>query len=204
MKFLKNLFNRQQSEFVKLSDLAALITPVHIEALIDNSPASVAKGFSELTEWSRIGFDAESKKGPLYEAMNIALRSLTTTLENATPINGKDGQPGVYLRRDDLRVLRASYDQMYESAHNLRLISQHMQPGPTVYDFTDRQGQRRRAMDFSRTIPIYNRPNANHALAAEQVEDCIRNLDAFFGKRSIRPANDATIHRYADMQKFFR
>ncbi len=204
MKFIRDLFNRQGSTFVKLSDLAAIITPVQVNAWVDHSPKTVAHGFSELTEWTRIGFDAESNKGTHYNALNTALRSLTTQLESATAVNSKDGQPGVYLRTDDLRVLRATYWQIQEGAYGLRLIAEHMKPAPEFREVTDRHGNRKTVMDFTGVIPIYNRPNADHELAAAQIEDCLKRLDAHFGTTRVRPANDAMVHRYAEVQKLFR
>lgn len=203
MKFIRDLFNRQGSELVRLSDLANIIAPVQVNAYLDHSPKTIAHGFSELTEWTRIGFDAESNKGTHYNALNTALRSLTTQLESAATVS-KDGQPAVYVRRDDLRVLRATYWQIQEAAHNLRLISEHMKPAPEFREVTDRHGNRKTVMDFTNVIPIYNRPNADHAQAAAQIEDCLKRLDTHFGTSRVRPANDAMVHRYAEVQKLFR
>lgn len=204
MKFLRDLFNRQGSTFVRLSDLAAVVAPVHIQAMVDHSPKTVAHGLSELNEWTRIGFDLESDKGTSFLALNIALRSLSAALETATPISGKDGEPGVYLRTDDLRVLRSTSWQIHEAAIHLRWIAESMKPAPEIREVTDRNGQRKRVMDFTGVIPIYNRPNGDHGLAADQILECVERLDAYFGQTRIRPANSATVHRYADMQRFYR
>lgn len=204
MKFIRDLFNRQGAELVKLSDLAEMISPVHIPAMLNPSQQNIAKGFSELTDWTRIGFHFESSKSRTSEAMNSALRSLTHQIESATPIKAKDGSPAIYLRRDDLRVLRATCWQIPEAATNLRFMGENMKAAPEIRDTTDKHGNPRRVMDFTGVIPIYNRPNGDHSLAADQIEDCLGRMEAYFGAKGPRPANDATVRRYADIQKLYR
>lgn len=204
MKFLRDLFNRQGSELVTLSDLAQMAGPVYVPALLTPSQQNVAKAFSELTDWTRIGFDFPSSKSIPSEAMNSALRSLTHQIETATPVTAKDGSPAIYLRRDDLRVLRATCWQIPEAVNNLRYMGEHMKAAPEIRDTTDKHGNPRRVMDFTGVIPIYNRPNGDHALAADQIEDCLKNMETYFGLKGPRPANDATVQRYADIQKLYR
>ena len=204
MKFIRDLFNRQGAELVKLSDLADMVGPVHIPAMLNPSQQNIAKGFSELTDWTRIGFDFESSKSRTSEAMNTALRALTHQIESATPVKAKDGSPAIYLRRDDLRVLRATCWQIPEAATNLRFMGEHMKSAPEIRDTTDKHGNPRRVMDFTGVIPIYNRPNGDHTLAADQIEDCLKRMESYFGVKGPRPANDATVQRYADVQKLYR
>lgn len=202
MKFLKNLFNRQTGIYVGLDSLAALVAPLHPSVATDSSPANIAKGWAELTDWARIGFDREQNKGTHYLALNVALRKITQTISSAER-TGHDGA-GLYLTRDDLEVLRATYWQMAESANGLRLMAKHMRKLPEMRIVTEDDGSTWATPDFTNVIQIYNRPQEDHVAAAAKLEECRNRMDTFFGGgNAVRPARDAKVLRYAEFSRLY-
>jgi hypothetical protein len=199
MKFLKDLFNRQVSVFVPLAALAEIAAPVHPAALDDHSPANVAAAWREMADWTRIGFELETHKGTAYDALSIVLRHIEAQIARAAP----DAE-GVYIRKEDMRVLRATYWQMGQSADGLRQMARTQKKRPeTRYQF-DEHGRTWAVHDYSNVIQIYNRPDADHARAAQWVLECQRRLDTLFERKTVRPAPDATVSRYAAMTKYYR
>ncbi|MBU0858461.1 MAG: hypothetical protein KJ667_00855 [Alphaproteobacteria bacterium] len=196
MKFLKNLFNRQTSFYVSLDTLANLVNPVHTFTTLDKSPANVAKGWDELTDWTRIGFDLEREKGTHATALYITMRHIAASIALAG--KGADKNPaGVYISKDDLAVLRATYWQIAGAADGLRTMAATQKKRPDMRISTDEDGREWATPDYSNVIAIYNRPGANHRAAADNLEEIQRRLDSFFVHQSLRPAPDAKVTSYA-------
>ena len=202
MKFLKDLFNRQTSLYVSMDALAAMAEPVLGPGHIKRDPASVAHAWNELTDWVRIGFDAESHKGTHYNALHMAMRRIAGAIQES----GRNGESpaGLYIRRDDLRVLRATYWQFEEAAQGLRMIAKYQKKKPATIITVDEDGRTWATPDFTNVIAIYNRPNENHVAAALRVAECQRRFDSFFVRQTLRPANDSRITSYADMTRHLR
>lgn len=199
MKFLKDLFNRQTSVFVPLDTLAQIAAPLHVEAELLHNRATVGKAWDELTDWTRIGFELEKEKGLAFNALYITLRHISSAVNGAAP-----DAKGVYIRKDDLRVLATTCWQMAQSAEGLRTIAKTQDKGPKVRYETDELGRRWETRDFSNMIQIYNRPDADHMAAADQLMECLSRLNTYFAQQPVKKAPDHLLEQYKAELKLYR
>jgi hypothetical protein len=178
MNFISNFFNRQITTPVLREDLAE-IAGYLMKDPEDHSNESIARGWNEIAEWLRIGFDCESDKGELYHALHQSLKMIASNIKSAPEEAEK-----IDIQKEYLEAVKSSYGQLQQAAYYLEAMA-HLKATtpPTIIE--DRKGNKLSVPP----IQIYNRPNEDHDLMGVILENIERKLDNYFSKTEIKSAS---------------
>jgi hypothetical protein len=72
-----------------------------------------------------------------------------------------------------------------------------MDKSPRPIGITDMQtGMTTYGMDFGNTIPVWCRPNADHAAAADYLRDAQKRMESWLADTGVPAASDYALQRY--------